>query len=145
MIVREPLPKDFDELVDIGEEFAIISKEAHGLSINRKKIEDFARAIFDKKNFISLVLEDEGRIIGIFTAQIVKTFFSDDIIAQELVWYVRKYTRDGLRLLFEFEKECVTRGVSKKIIGYKPNFVNMKSIYKRRGYKAFEVFFRGNV
>ena len=141
MIIRKAHINDIDKLVDLGIEFAERSKYAHCLSINNEKIKDFTGVVIDNPNYISLVLEDNGIIKGIFTAQITQTFFSDDLIAQALVWYVRQQTVEGLKLLFEFEKECTSRKINKILLGYKQSYVNMKSIYRKRGYKVFESFF----
>ena len=141
MIIREAKKIDFESCVALGIEFAEVSKCSHGLSISRRKIEEFTNTVIENPNWISLVLEDEGEIKGIFTAAIIQTFFSEDIIAQELVWYVKEYSKEGLKLLFEFEKQCKERKVQKIILGYKQSFVNMKNLYKKKGYKVFESFF----
>lgn len=141
MIVRGAKKSDFENLVSIGIEFAEVSQKSHGLSISRKKIEEFTNTVVENPNWISLVLEDEGIIKGIFTAAIIQTFFSEDIIAQELVWYVRGFSKEGLKLLLEFEKQCKGRKVQKIILGYKQSFFNMKNFYKKMGYRVFESFF----
>jgi hypothetical protein len=138
MIVREAKKSDFEFCVALGIEFAEVSKCSHGLSISRRKIEEFTNTVIENPNWISLVLEDEGEIKGIFTAAIIQTFFSEDIIAQELVWYVKEFSKEGLKLLFEFEKQCEERKVQKIVLGYKHSFVDMKKIYTRMGYRLLE-------
>jgi hypothetical protein len=141
LIVRKATVNDLSQVIELGKEFADISKPYHRLSIDDNKIENFSKLVINNDNFISLVLEDGLEIKGIFTAQITKTFFSDDIIAQELVWYVRQKTIEGLRLLFEFEKQCEEKKVNKIIVGCKKGFCDMTSIYYKRGYSSFESFF----
>ena len=42
MIVRRAELKDVPRLIELGEKFALDSQKAHGLSISRKKIGEFA-------------------------------------------------------------------------------------------------------
>ena len=138
MIVRVATKSDVPQAIILGKEFAVKSQNTHGLSISDKRIEEFANNIIGSPDWISLVLEDEGVIKGILAAMITKTVFSDDLIAQEMVWYVRNGSKEGLKMLFELEKQCKELGVKKIFLGYKHAFVNMKKIYTRMGYKLFE-------
>lgn len=141
MIVREAKKIDHDILLPLGIEFAQVSQESHGFSISEKKISDFISTVVENSSWISLVLEDEGVIKGFLAGVINSTFFSEDIYSQEVVWYVKEFCRDGIKLLFEFEKVSKERNCKRIIVGYKPKFVDMKIIYERMDYKLMESYY----
>jgi hypothetical protein len=138
VIVRKVIKEDFDQVVALGEEFALLSQKIHKFTVSRKKIEDFANMIITNPICVGIVLEDEEGIIrGILAAMVLKTYFSDDDILQELAWYV-KDNRGGLRMLLELEKQAEILGVKCIAMGYKPDYVDMSPIYDRMGYKLLE-------
>lgn len=137
MIIRKVNKSDLNQVVILGEEFAVLSKEIHGFSVNRSKIENFANTIINDSNCIGLVLEDEGIIRGILAAIITTPFFSDDLIVQEMVWYV-KVKFGGLKMMSELETEARKRGAVKLIMGCKPQYFDMDKIYKILGYSLLE-------
>jgi len=94
MIVRRAELKDVPRLIELGERFALDSQKAHGLSISRKKIGEFADLSVTSKDYLVLVLEDK-EIIGLIVGLLTVPFFSDDIIMQEFVWYVENGGRAG--------------------------------------------------
>lgn len=137
MIVRRAELKDVPRLIELGEKFALDSQKAHGLSISRKKIGEFADLSVTAKNYLVLVLEDEviiGLIVGILTVP----FFSDDVVMQEFVWYVENGERAGLLLLKGMEKMAKAMGAVKFIAGCKPDYVDMSGIYLKMGYRSLE-------
>ena len=137
MIVRRAELKDVPRLIELGEKFALDSQKAHGLSISRKKIGEFADLSVTAKNYLVWVLEDEviiGLIVGILTVP----FFSDDVVMQEFVWYVENGGRAGLLLLKGMEKMAKAMGAVKLLVGSKPDYVDMSGIYLKMGYRSLE-------
>lgn len=140
MLIRNVLPQDFEQVVNLGVEFAELSKKIHGFSVSRERIEDFATMIITKPvECIGLVCEEDNTIQGILAAVLTKPFFSDDLIAQEMVWYVKDGFRGGLLLMLELEKQAKIKGAKTIVMGYKPDYVDMKQIYERRGYRLLEL------
>lgn len=137
--VRNVLPKDLEQIVRLGEEFGLLSQKIHGFKVNRDRIEEFSSMIITNPKCIGLVLEDKGSITGILAALLTKSFFSDDLIAQEMVWYVKENSKGGIFLMLELEKQAKLKGATKIAMGYKPDYLDMKSIYERRGFKLLEL------
>lgn len=141
MVIREAVKEDIPQLVALGEEFANVSQVAHGFSISKEKIINFAHETVEKHNWIVLLIEEAGIINGLLVASINSPFFSNDIIAQEIVWYVRKECRSGPRLFFELEKLVKRKGIKKLAMGYKPHFIDMRDFYLHRNYRLLEAYY----
>lgn len=141
MIVREVRKEDVLNVLALGVEFAEISKESHGFSINKGKIYNFINTVVNDKNWIGLVLVDDNIIKGFLAGIVNTTFFSDDIYAQEVVWYVKDFCREGMMLMVEFEKIALLNNCKRIVMGYKPKFLDMKEIYERRGYNLMECYY----
>lgn len=137
MIVRRAELKDVPRLIELGEKFALDSQKAHGLSISRKKIGEFADLIVTTKGFLVLVLEDKD-VFGLCIGMFVCPFFSNDLVIQELVWYVEKGRVGGIRLFQGMEKMAKAMGAVKFIAGCKPDYVDMSEIYLKMGYRSLE-------
>lgn len=138
MIVQEAKRTDIDKLVALGVEFANVSQSSHGFSVSEKKIKLFTQEIIGKDDWINLVLVDGDSIKGILAGVINTPFFSEDVLAQEVFWYVQEGGKEGLKLMFQFEILAKQRGCKKISFGYKPAFVDMKVIFDRMGYRLME-------
>jgi hypothetical protein len=139
MKIRAATVSDVPQLIALGEEFARVSFPIHRMTVSPDRIAQFTHEQILNPDCIKLVLVEEDVVFGLLVALVTKPFFSDDIVLQELVWYVKERHRGGLLLLVELEKEARARGVSKMVMGYKPGFVDMKKIYDRQGFNDFEI------
>jgi hypothetical protein len=139
MKIRPAVLSDALQLMVLGEEFANLSFPVHKMTVSSERIAQFTHEQLLNPDCISLVLVDEDIIAGLLVALVTKPFFSDDIVLQELVWYVKKGCREGMLLLVELEKQARARGITKMVMGYKPRFMNMARIYERQGFKDFEI------
>lgn len=125
----------FTELVRLFFEERI-SREGFSFS------EEEASRHFD--NFISVptvhgfVSEDSGKINGVIVFTVSNMFASNDLLTQEIVWYVRKENRgNGIRLLKEMEKMSEELG-SKFIMVQGMNEDSSNIIYLRYGFKPLQ-------
>jgi len=137
MNIRKAILSDVPRLIELGERFALDSQKAHGLSISRKKIGEFADFSVTAENYLVLVLEDR-EVIGMIVGALAYPFFSEDLVMQEYVWYVEGGGRAGLWLLKGMEKMAKAMGASKLIVGSKPDYVDMSGLYTKMGYRALE-------
>lgn len=136
-VIRIATKKDVYPLILIGEEFAYASQPAHGFSVDRLSIMQFANEVIENPAFVVLVLEIDGEIKGLLVAMINKIFFSEDVALQELVWYVKKGCR-GFHMLKALEYTAANLNIKKIIIGNKPAFCDLGAAYERRGYRLLE-------
>lgn len=141
MQVRNANKEDFEQLFNLGKEFAEVSKEAHGFSVSDEKIEEFIKSIISNDSWITLVIEVDGKINGFIYGCIIKTFFSEDLYAQEVAWYVKDKNKNGLKLMSEFEKIAEEKQCKRIIFGFKPLYADMKNLYERKGYRILESYY----
>ena len=86
----------------------------------------------------------DGVCQGILFGVRFKSLISQNIIFQELIWYVNKeYRMSGISLLREAEKSLKLSGVNSIIMAVLENSKTdkLKSFYERLGYKQMEVHF----
>jgi len=97
------------------------------------------------KNGVSLVNEEHGRITGVIMGVISPSIFDkNELLAQEIIWYVDKESRKsraGLALIKEYVGICKELGASKIIMVYMNNLNGevMDNLYRRKNYKPMEM------
>jgi len=137
MIIRKAVPADLEEIIDIGVEFGFKSSAVHEMLVSPNKIREAARAAIVDPNAVMLVLTGDTGVQGVVFGIVISSFFSDDVLLQELVLYSRK-AAGVFSLIDAFEAEAKARGVCKIIMGAKPNYCNLGKRYLRRGYRLLE-------
>ena len=136
-MIRKALESDVNDIVKIGVEFAIKSGAIHRMKVDSTQIGRTTQYAIIDPNSVMLVLELNGKIEGVVYGVICRPFFSSDLVLQEMALYSRKAT-GVLPLLIAFEKEGKSKGVTKIVVGSKPDYCNLGKIYLRRGYTLLE-------
>ena len=80
----------------------------------------FKNYVEDLNNIIFLAVEEEEPL-GLYAGFVSKYFFSDELVANDVAWYVipkKRGTRVSLRLLDMFELWAMDRGVSETRLGF---------------------------
>ena len=96
----------------------------------------------DRMNAFLLIINETCQ--GILYGMTSKSFTSDKIIFQELIWYVNEPFRSyGVRLLRDVEKVLKVRGISIIIMAVLENSKTekLKKFYERLGYKRMETHY----
>lgn len=89
-----------------------------------------------------VLLNDDGEPIGIMAGTVVKQLLSDDLIYQEMVWYVDEEHRGGgVRLMKHLEKWCAEQGIKHIIMAFLYSSMpdRLLDFYKRMGYEPLEM------
>ena len=136
-MIRKAEERDIDELAELGLKFANNSASIHKMTPNMEKIQKFSHDMVLSPDAIVMVLVLEGRIEGFICGLITEPYFSLDKVLQEMALYTTK----GLgmvKLIDALEEEAIIRGVTRIVVGSKPDFCDLSSIYKRKGYTLFE-------
>jgi GNAT superfamily N-acetyltransferase len=87
-----------------------------------------------------LVSEYQGKLIGVFAFLVFPHFFSGEMTAGELLWYVEPEARKGgagLKLLAA--AEAMARDLGAKRMQMVAPTAEIEQLYKRRGYHQVEV------
>jgi GNAT superfamily N-acetyltransferase len=130
--------KDFDDVVRLGRLMhAESSYSALEFSVDR------LRQIFDiytQDRHRALILgRVNGEACGLYAGYITPYYFSEELVANDIAWFVVKERRGstlGLRLLTAFEEWAKGMGVSEVRIGYSTdiNPAAFDSLMIKRGY-----------
>ena len=139
MIIREATKEDIPRIIVLGKEFAVASQKDHEMIISDEKIAGFANTVVENKFWTVLVMEVDEKIVGMLIAFYSYIFFSDEVACQEVVWYVQKGFNGGLELMTELEEVAKRRNNVRRIVmGYKPDYIDMSNLYKKKGYHLLE-------
>ena len=137
-MIRKAELKDIEAIVALGVEFGEKSKHIHTLSVCQKTIwKTVCFALEYPESAVLLVAEDEKGISGVIYGIVTKSFFSEDLVLQELAWYSRRKVF-GFALFRAFEEEAKLRGIHKIVVGSKPDFFDLDKIYRKWNYKILE-------
>ena len=88
-----------------------------------------------------LLLIHEDKCVGVLAGIEVKSSLNNDIMFQEIMWYVEKpFGKYGFYFVREAEKILKGRGFSSIIMSVfeSPNIDRIKNIYNRMGFKHME-------
>jgi hypothetical protein len=129
-MIRRATQEDMSQMLVIGEKFCA----AAGQPLNREALERSLTVLLQSDNAAIFVNED---VSGIIAGLLFPSFFSGELIAQELFWWAQS---EGLSLLKHFEEWAQAAGASQVIMlcldSIEPERV--AKIYQRRGYSALE-------
>jgi GNAT superfamily N-acetyltransferase len=101
----------------------------------------------DKIVFIAIIAIRDGEPLGLYAGYLSKYYFSDELVANDIAWFVvkeRRGSRVGLRLLDCFEHWAKERGASEVRIGYSTD-INpdaFDSLMHKRGYSRVGANYR---
>ena len=140
VIIRQYAPDDFMDIAHLLEEFHAESLKEYGLECEPDQLE---KAVEEYKSE-GLVLEMDGKIVGLITGKVIDYPLQKAKIFQELIWYVSKnYRKYGLKLLKELEKRCKERGIYTIIMVALGNSMTAKldRLYRMTGYKLLETHY----
>ena len=92
---------------------------------------------------VFLVAEEDKEVVGVIAGVIDSSNFNvREIIAQEIIWYVKDAKRKGtpgIRLFDAFSETCEKLGASRIVMAHMQlNAKTMSKLYKRKGYKEME-------
>jgi len=138
--VRLAKESDLPDALSLVHEFQKEGLDEFGLFCDDEK----AKIIMCSNIEHSLVLENDGKVIGCLGGFITQGIVSTDLVYQELIWYVsKKYRLWGLKLLRELENKCRQWGIKKILMIHMGNLnaEKMKHFYENLGYKFLEAHY----
>lgn len=147
-MIREAAIVDLPQVVALALESLEIGPYKDIVKRNPKQAAALTRQLIIDKNGVVLVSEENGKINGLFGFIVFPHFYSGEMTAGELIWYV---TPDA-RLLHSFgdsiafslleagEKKAFEMGAKAMQLGAPTEGVG--KIYQRKGYAQIEVTYR---
>ena len=130
-------PATFDDVNQI----VILLEELHNLSsmspldFSPVKAKQGVIAFIQLDQFVR-VIEEDGRVVGVFSGLLTPTWFGNDSIAIDLSWYVKPEYRDwqGVALVEQFIEWAKERGAKQVRPGVSTSNPNACRIYKALGF-----------
>lgn len=139
-MIRLAIHGDIKNALPLVESFFKESLQEFGFPLELDALIKNMKEHCDKKS--CLVIEEEGKIVGLIAGKFVQFPISNYKVYQEIMWYVLpEYRRHGLRLFRETEKYCKSIGINAIIMGNMANLnkAKMSKFYRFQGYKPMEV------
>jgi len=113
LVIREGTPDDIPIIVAMSKELHKESPVFVGMSFNEDRLASFLRSEFMVQAGCSFIAEEDGSPVGMFLGLINPHQFSDDLMANELCYFIREEHRggpSGLLLISAYEKWAWDRG-----------------------------------
>ena len=143
---REICPSDFDSVCALGRQMHAESSYS-ALEFSESRLREMFDEYLSNPNKIVLVADRDGDLVGLYAGYLSKYYFSDELVANDIAWFVikeRRGSRVGLRLLDCFEHWAKERGASEVRIGYSTD-INpdaFDSLMHKRGYSRVGANYR---
>lgn len=138
MIIRRMEHRDKDAVIDLALEFGRTRLEQSGMCIDRESASEQFDLFVGMDNVLALVADDNGSVDGMIVCFVSPLVFTKQIVAQEVVWYVRESKRAcGVRLLKKLEYLLIEMGCSSILmVGLEGD--RSCDFYERFGYTLFQ-------
>ena len=144
--IREANEEDFLELIVFAKEFYLNSHLRDVHTFNSKRTGDSLGDALVREDFGVFVLIYEEEIVGVLFSYCSPSFFSDDIQALCLAWYIRKGHRslkNAISLISIYEEWAKNRGAC--LINIVNVNLNTPRAFEKFGYKMNEIIFSKEV
>ena len=133
--IRNATVEDLDAIVRMGQRFLTSSTYARLLEENPAQMRRFAEQLLKRPDGHILIAERDGEAVGMVAFYVFPHFYSGEMMAGELIWWVEpehRAGRVGLKLLRIMEELAKTLGcVKMQMIA--PN-ERIGELYRRLGY-----------
>lgn len=144
MEVRKAEPQDIPRIVELGRRFLLEGPYKDQLKDNPEEATAFAFAVMNHLNGKILVSHGDHGVNGVFCFIVNPHYFSGEMTAMELIWYVEPESRPGgiaLKLLAEAENWARELGVKRMQLTAPTEEVGKLYRYCG-GYKKIEVTYQ---
>ena len=130
----------YDDMPRIDEMLADLAKitiQRYGMEFDPNGLNAFKAPMINS----SFVVEHEGRIVGLLAGQLTTNPATNELMYQEMVWYIEDGHRgQGLKLLTHAQEYCRNNNVKFFIVGHMGNLnERLGTIYKRLGFDVLEI------
>jgi GNAT superfamily N-acetyltransferase len=115
-VIREAVEADIPRIVEMGSRSIMEGPYREQLDDKPEVTQALARNVVTMPNAKVLVCEQDGKVCGLLAFIVFPHYFSGEITAGELIWYVEPEARaggDAIRLLGEAEKLAKSLGAKR--------------------------------
>ena len=139
-MIRNATHSDLEDIVQLGISFFEEAKTNLTPEFSEEKAMGVIKSMIENQGCILYVAEVDGVIVGMIGAVISEHWFSDEMIAQELFWYVLPVFRVGVgfKLLQAMEDRSKELGASLVAMVDLGEKSPVDVVLRRRGYEIHE-------
>lgn len=141
-MVRTATPADIQDVVRLGSLSLVNGPYAGMIKDTPEQSAKLALQVIDGNGKILLWENDKGKVVGLLGFIIFPHYFTGELTATEIMWFMEEGERaggGGLKLLWEAEKQAREMGAT--YMGFSAPSADVAKIYARFGYKQLEVSF----
>ena len=138
--IRMMQDEDFERSLILLTDFFEESLSEYGTSLSLDRITE----VYHRIRHSSFVLLKDDLLIGILLGQLVKDFCSDELVYEEILWYVDKeYRKYGVKLFKYVQDWCRGQGIERMTMCcmYNSKTESLFKFYKKLGFEAMETRF----
>lgn len=141
-MIREATPADVPRVVEMGRRFLAEGPYRDKIADNPEVCAKLAAQLVQNPQAKILVAEEGEQLIGILVFILFPHYFSGEMTAGELVWWVepRARGRTGVKLLTA--AEGMARDLGAKRMQMVAPTLEVGRLYKRRGYEEVETTYQ---
>lgn len=138
--IRKATRSDIPAIIEMARDMHAESPRYSSLQFDAEKINALALAlILEPRNGGVLVAEREARVVGMLAFYVTPFFFGSDLLASDLVMYIRPYFRAGTifpKLVRAFETWADEFGVKEKQLAVSAEIESARTVavLERLGY-----------
>ncbi len=141
--IRPACSEDADRIIEMGSRSIHIGPYREDLVDNPQVTLRLYKLLIDNPQARIIVSESEGKVTGLFAFIIFPHYYSGEITAGEIIWYVEpEYRVGGIGLKLLREAERLAREAGAVRIQLTAPTEALSAMYKRCGYHQVEVSFQ---
>lgn len=135
--IRLGQKQDFGGVLGLIKEFQEESINAYDLLCDDK----IAKALMPEFLETSLVMLNDGELIGVLAGRIMEYPLNHEKVFQEVLWFVKKEHRvHSSQFLDALEEQCRKWGLKKLVMSYFGH-LELDRFYKAKGYRFLEAHY----
>lgn len=141
--IREATKADIPRIVELGRRFLAEGPYKDQLEDNAEQNARLADLLISNSQAKVIVGEEDGIVVGLFALILFSHYFSGELTAGEIMWYVQPESRPGgigIRLLSHAEK--FARSLNAVRMQLTAPTEEVGKLYNRCGYKQIEVSYQ---
>lgn len=147
--IERAVERDILDLSILSKQFfKEAKKNGYQLSFKQDKFAQSFLSIVNNPAYYYLIATIDDEAVGFFLGGIISPFFSDDVIAVEMFWWVAEEFRGqnvAMPMLKMFETWAKQSGATQVNVSDLQNVKNLDNLYKRLGYSRSEVTYRKEI
>lgn len=142
-MIREATSEDIPRIVEMGSRSLLDGPYREQIADNPEQAALLALQVIHNQNGRVLVAEEDGKVIGLMALILFPHYFSGELTAGELMWYVEPEFRQSFTSLALLRgAERLARDAGAKRMQFTAPTSDVASAYKSLGYSQVEVSFQ---